>query len=116
MKHLKKFNEATNIDILKDILLELEDMGIGSNFYSNKINRYIDIHGYNFQTIYWDDVKDCILRLKKYLGKNYKQFIYGTFTHIKQGKYISAIDIGLELNEDTYIGERIRHITIIYTL
>lgn len=101
MKHLKKFNESiiygqkdrfSNINILNDvndILLELEDIGIEceiwTNGYENSIFKsvpeqnilkriVIDINHMNGKNI--DIVKDVVERLKDYFEKNGRIITY----------------------------------------
>ena len=94
MKHLRKFNESIDQEILNDILLELEDIGMRTDI----IRGYVSSIGYihfivikspdpNNKTIYWGDVEDCILRLKDYLGDN---FLNGWYR-----KYYKSEDSGL---------------------
>ena len=92
MKHLEKFNwfrKKTEIsdDVIKDIYIELKDLGFGdismhkwsTSIGTERSKRY---HGYicgmNFNGIPWKDIKDTILRIKDYLGINYKKFEYTT--------------------------------------
>jgi len=110
MKYLRKFNESVDTDNLEDILLELEDMGIGSSYVHESpghqlsdltyekswIRISIDlIKSYN-NNIYinWDDVKDCILRIKNYLGDRFIDFRCTT---------ANEWNLKIELNEDTII-------------
>ena len=94
MKYLKKFNEANNEEDIDDILLEIEDMGAT---IKHRIDRqYPNIHFINIflhkevekepidsndlniweevKCLDWEDIKDCLLRLKDYLGKNFREF------------------------------------------
>jgi len=75
MKHLKKFNESKDIDVIKDICLELKDDGFIANVNIN--NSHIFISGRDIDgTILWDDVKDTVSRLLDYLGDNMTEIIY----------------------------------------
>jgi len=79
MKHLKKFNESVgdiSFEDIKDICLELEDLGmkvsiIRTGYENNIVEYYIEFSTEIDQGIYWNDIKDCLLRLKDYLGKHY---------------------------------------------
>jgi hypothetical protein len=76
MKHLKYF-ESNNFDFsdIKDILLELEDSRINGSIEKIKSSTYIgfylrdiyDYDGFNF-----NEISDCVFRLKDYLGDNIK--------------------------------------------
>jgi hypothetical protein len=80
MKHLKRFNESLDIDVLKDILLDLEDdrftIEVNPRSREWRYNDYTEIivtrsvSGHNgglmgFQFI-WRDIKDTIFRLMDY--------------------------------------------------
>ena len=129
MKYLKRFNESLKSDI-DDILLELSDLGInvsnemlrrGELGYDQDIHLFmikcISIENGDFNDgLEWRDIKDCILRIKQYLGKRFVRFLYRkydvTWYHSKyysKSKYI-------ELNEDTDIKEPIYMVNIIYSL
>lgn len=80
MKYLRKYNESyINIEDIKDICLELTDLGIvisisSTDAYRNK--NVIYFHNYNIHNgMKWNDVKDCLLRLKDYLGDNYDEML-----------------------------------------
>jgi hypothetical protein len=84
MKHLKRFNESkvldqSVIDECKDILLELEDIGIKTNINSY-FNSGVSIgkeHNKNWMQFYftrkeefdYSDIEDVIERLKSYLSE-----------------------------------------------
>ena len=106
MKYLEKFNwfrkkekekevdtPLKDIDeqVIKDICLELEDLGL---FITYEDNMIIGLSGgkidYPFQTcnevkfighIEWENMKDSILRLKEYLGNRYIKFWYRTYSN-----------------------------------
>jgi len=92
MKHLKRFNEAKDLNTIKDICLELEDIGMLIRFdqnwlYSKHKGSYLDfidflvpISLHKNKDIEWEDVKDCILRLKDYLGDRFVTFTYRLFS------------------------------------
>lgn len=91
MKYLKRFNESkvldkTVIDECKDILLELEDIGIKTNMrsYLNSgvggVNKDVYLYGYinySWITFYFNrkeefdysDIEDVVERLKSYLSE-----------------------------------------------
>ena len=94
MKYLEGFNwfrkdklkEISIIDI-QDICLELQDAGMNFGILSISREKDITIKQIKFiknsvsNEIYWDDVKDCILRLKDYLGNNFVSFSYQYYVH-----------------------------------
>jgi len=114
MKHLKSFNESISREVVKDICLELEDLGMTSEIKEFQWQGYtqcVIIFNIKYkykQTSYvlWDDVKDCLLRLKKYLGKN---FIHCS---LEPKKHIQSTII--RLNDDTKIGYPISGISMNY--
>lgn len=83
MKYLKKFNES-NLDATffyncKDILLELEDIGIKTNYDSylayNEINpinigrkKWISFHFSRKEEFDYSDIEDVVERLKSYIS------------------------------------------------
>ena len=86
MKYLKKYNESViSKDVIKDICLELEDLGMRVQLYacSEKLSinpedyDCISIHCYiNKYPIEWENIKDTVLRLKNYLGDKFISFYY----------------------------------------
>jgi len=112
MKYLRKYNESyINIEDIKDICLELTDLGIvisisSTDAYRNK--NVIYFHNYNIHNgMKWNDVKDCLLRLKDYLGDKFIEFGYSSVTNL----YYNHIT---ELNEYTYIKEPINSMFLRY--
>jgi len=84
MRYLKKFNESISRETIEDILLELKDIGLTIEFrdeYATKDDYYSRIGtGNGFILVYYtgeydyikyDDIKDCLLRVKDYLGDNF---------------------------------------------
>jgi hypothetical protein len=82
MKHLKRFNESnlldqTVIDECKDILLELEDIGIKTNvssYFNTGITTYTGSNWINFyfnrkEEFDYSDIEDVVERLKSYLSE-----------------------------------------------
>ena len=83
MRYLKKFNES-NLDATffyncKDILLELEDIGIKTNYDSylayNEINpinigreKWISFHFSRKEEFDYSDIEDVVERLKSYIS------------------------------------------------
>ena len=69
MKYLKKFNESISKpsrQIIEDICLELKDIGLDYEiWYDTDI--HIEKLGIN-NKFKWEEVKDCVLRLKDYIG------------------------------------------------
>jgi len=108
MKYLKKFNEASNIEDIKDILLEIEDDHYDIFIYDHKhlvSDRHgsstISISSHNhYDKLNWDDIKDCCLRLKDYLGDNFIKFENFEGTLNSNGNYRWK---EIELNEHTQI-------------
>jgi hypothetical protein len=76
MKHLKRFNESnlldqTIIDECKDILLELEDIGIKTNV-SIEIrsgSHWINFYFNRKEEFTYSDIEDVVERLKSYLSE-----------------------------------------------
>jgi len=103
MKHLKKYNESINkYEDLRDILLELEDDGFVVGIKDTTFNRvkcwYIYIRRPVSKTIfYWDDIKDCVLRIKDYLGDDYIT-LTGFFT-----PSVLKIDNNTDIKVGTYL-------------
>jgi len=76
MKYLKSYNESViSEDIISDICLELEDIGVNISInspYNFRIEGEMwNEFGVEYKEITWNDIKDCILRLKDYLGNNF---------------------------------------------
>jgi len=72
MKYLKKFNEAIDKEDIKDILLELDDIGLNIiNMPLNHAKNMILISSED-EYILWEDVEDSILRLKDYIGDSFE--------------------------------------------
>ena len=81
MKYLKRFNESNQIDQsvideCKDILLELEDIGIKTNIHSylsyspQKNNeKWIQFFFNRVEEFDYSDIEDVVERLKSYLSE-----------------------------------------------
>jgi len=111
MKYLRKFNEAVSPELtpkemqdIEDILLEVKDIRMFIHFSENSIYKnWLNQIPYNFisctdissLSIKWKDIKDCVLRVKDYLGNKYVSFSYTNFG-------MGPIDC--ELNEYTNTG------------
>lgn len=80
MKHLKTykiFESTFEFRDIKDILLELEDSRIYGDITttSGKFKTYISFHLKDFNDydgFYFNEISDCVFRLKDYLGDNIK--------------------------------------------
>ncbi len=74
MKHLKKYNENSDISKsdLQDICLELEDNGFEVEFKYRYGLNHIKISKNN-KSFKYDEVKEVMLRLKEYLGDLYEK-------------------------------------------
>jgi len=124
MKYLRKFNESIREDI-EDILLELKDIGFtidiipkqykaystGTIFIEKSENEnytYRD-DGYNRLEFKWEEIKDCVLRLKDYLGKNFISFEYTL-----GGEEYEGVWEKVDLNNDTVIFDQIEMVLIKY--
>ena len=105
MKYLKKFNETINIEDLRDICLELEDINIRCSFipsWNRRDGLIISICGkvidgkkvddYNY--VYFSEIKDTLLRIKDYLGDKFIRFKYTTM-------FDDPLDYNIYLNEKT---------------
>ena len=117
MKHLKKFNESNTLDVIKDICIELEDLEFKMSYQKNpEFGNSITIFGYyeGSNSVYdrdmrmivkgtnFNSIKDCILRLKDYLGDNLIEISYNFTITIPN------------LTEETEIDDPIRRIVIVY--
>jgi len=110
MKHLKKFNESNTLDVIKDICIELEDLEFKMSYQKNpEFGNSITIFGYYEGCNRWlvngtnfNSIKDCILRLKDYLGDNLIEISYNFTITIPN------------LTEETEIDDPIRRIVIVY--
>jgi hypothetical protein len=81
MKHLKRFNESkvfdqSVIDECKDILLELEDIGIKTNINSSGIQyitkglkSWIQFYFSRKEEFDYSDIEDVVERLKSFLSE-----------------------------------------------
>ena len=131
MKHLEGFSwfrkkKETPIikpiieqNVIDDILLELKDLGVilfYRDFNNDKYghvkeilgsyHEYFAIADYETVTLMdWKDIKDCLLRLKDYLGKNYVTFYY---RNRRKAMY------EIVLNENTNIDVPILSFRLIY--
>jgi len=98
MKHLKKFNESNTLDVIKDICIELEDLEFKMSYQKNpEFGNSITIFGYyeGSNSVYdrdmrmivkgtnFNSIKDCILRLKDYLGDNYDEMLIMSHAWVK---------------------------------
>jgi len=136
MRYLEKFNwfkkekvikipiyepstEISKVDI-EDISLELEDLGfkfyIERPYTGDSLHIYDEFIGSSFiifqkedLTTKWSDIKDCILRLKDYLGNRYVTFRCSTF-YKGRGVYNTYST----LDENTKIKGKINYINIEY--
>ena len=107
MRYLKKFNESKDVDVIRDICLELKDMGISVNFNRNSFSEYQIFIGYwnDEKMMLWKDVKDSILRLKDYLGDDIKKIYFADyydedikFKDVTDNTKFSHIDIIIKKN------------------
>lgn len=99
MKHLKRFNESnvldqTVIDDCKDILLELEDIGIKTNvssYFNTGITTYTGSNWINFyfnrkEEFDYSDIEDVVERLKSYLSEYNLHIEWQSPTELKEKK------------------------------
>lgn len=78
MKYIKLY-ESFETD-LEDILLEITD--IGYNIMYTELGIQISkLKGRENYPIDFEEIKDCLLRLKDYLGYRYKDVTFEYFTH-----------------------------------
>ena len=79
MKYLKRFNESKTWDDIKDICLELKDMDLEIKYSLYQINstppKYKPCLYMPSSFILNNDIYDCLLRLKDYLGDNYDEML-----------------------------------------
>lgn len=111
MKYIKTYESLTkgeDMQNLKDILLEVDDMGFVTEV-RNTIN-YINVTiktikiGYSQKSFDFDEVKDCTLRLKDYAGDRYYKFNIKSET----GGWITDVI----LSEDIVISYPIHEVSI----
>ena len=135
MKHLEKFSESVNVEDIKDILLELEDMDMTISFEtinpdshgpgSNDL-RYYQVTGYigspsmsetKDNLLSFSEIKDCLLRLKDYLGDSFIGFWYSYWYPFRIKDYNSWNNSGfslMKLSEDLNIDTPVRAFMIRY--
>jgi hypothetical protein len=134
MKHLKAYKifESTEQD-LKDILLELEDMGYRV-IYEDDVNGAITgkpgnvkaivvrdvIRSSDWEGLPWSELKEYALRIKGYLGDKYLSFMF-RFRDVIKPRFpgVSVIETynpyqTIELNDDTEIDGRLWSFVIKY--
>ena len=77
MKYLKRFNESKTWDDIKDICLELKDMDLEIKYslYQIAPRKYKPCLYMPSSFILNNDIYDCLLRLKDYLGDNYDEML-----------------------------------------
>ncbi len=96
MKHLKKYNESIeqkSLQDIKDILLELEDEGFITRIATRRGIATITITNHNVTYFKYPDVKETMLRLKDYLGSNYRGTSCGGST-----EYMYPVPIDVKYN------------------
>lgn len=129
MKYLKLYeemelaNQMSQLDI-EDILLEVKDIGydvvVEENFKHTIYDRndglyYIKIYKNAEIPVNFDEIKDCVLRLKDYLGDRYiRCHTYSTNAMLDLVSRSNWQTI--ELNEDTTIDYEFRFIKILYKM
>lgn len=115
MKHIRRFNESLfKEEDLQDILLELTDLGYGYllSFNTGVISIYDNKSWKNGYI--WDDIKDCILRIKDYLGPKYLSMRIGSVINVGGERTINSKRYHENLNNDTEIKGFIKNIRIYY--
>ena len=77
MKYLKRYNESVDKNIIKDILLEIEDLGIDIHCDDANSMPKFGVIWYDLDHVTnrtdpptWGEIKDCIFRLEEYLKDN----------------------------------------------
>ena len=138
MIYLKNFNESIGEDLenrkkinedINDILLELTDIGIKVELLPYFISLNKNSKHYKYQghlssinitgktdngmvhCIEWPDVKDCVLRLKDYLGDKFIEFNY---TGVYKNGTLTKRIIVEDLNENSGVMFDIYSFSIIY--
>jgi hypothetical protein len=119
LKNYKIFESNFNIEDIQDILLELEDSRVKGQIVttSGKFKTYIlfhlnDIRDYN--GFYFNEISDCVFRLKDYLGDNIKSCSYLSVEEKQMG---SSLRVDLDLKDESKLttlldGEAIEKIII----
>jgi len=112
MKHLKRYNElkewqstnfdSINIEDVKDILLELEDIGFAIRYKYDTLDKISIECKTQKDEIIWGDVKDCILRLKKYLGDSYSYSRIYSDRYRQERKIITPYSENMDENTSVY--------------
>lgn len=103
MKYLKLY-EAFNYEDIKDILLEVEDLGYKAILQGDQIATsdffYIKIFKYAPENVKFEEVKDCLLRLKEYAGNRFINFMVYVTTTIGWRTIELCEDTELDYNID----------------
>lgn len=107
MKYIKPYNRKEIEQTLKEICLELEDVGYNIDIDTAEDNiGVINIfktgplgrHGMNYLKIEFSEIKEYLLRIKDYLGDNY---ISSMWLITKDGNPYIDEWVKFDLNEDT---------------
>ena len=122
MRYLKRFNESkvldqSVIDECKDILLELEDIGIKTNIHSyindQQYNRIINLKKNWIQFFFnrkeefnYSDIEDVVERLKSYLSEYNLHINWQSPTERQENK--PTIKVTRVINPMTFTPEGVR--------
>lgn len=119
LKNYKIFESNFNIEDIQDILLELEDSRVKGQIVttSGKFKTYIlfhlnDIRDYN--GFYFNEISDCVFRLKDYLGDNIKS---SSLLSVEEKQMGSSLRVDLDLKDESKLttlldGESIENLII----
>jgi hypothetical protein len=131
MKHLKTYKlfESTELD-LKDILLELKDMGYRVLYNDDITDGRLtgepesgDIKAIIVRDVMrpsdwielpWSELKEYALRIKDYLGDKYLSFMWRKILSDNPGTLGDNPYKTIELNEETEINDRVWSFVIKY--
>ena len=119
LKNYKIFEGNFNIQDIQDILLELEDSRVNGQIAttSGKFKTYIvfhlkEIRDYN--GFYFNEISDCVFRLKDYLGDNIK---CSSLLSVEEKQMGSSLRLDLDLKDENKLtnlldGESIENLII----
>ena len=117
MKHLTPYKifESTELD-LKEILLELKDMGYTIT-HDDALLKSIwikdNINPSDWVELPWSELKEYALRIKDYLGDKFVSFQWRKILAFKTKKGTNPYKT-VELNDETEIDDRVWSFVIMY--
>jgi hypothetical protein len=103
LKNYKIFEGNFNIQDIQDILLELEDSRVNGHIAttSGKFKTYIGFHLKeirDYNGFYFNEISDCVFRLKDYLGDNIK---CSSLLSVEEKQMGSSLRVDLDLKDES---------------